>query len=72
MPETAPTIRPTGVYSTADVCALLDVSPATLNEARRSGALRAVRKGRRRIYLGEWLLEWLRTDPEGAARCVTR
>jgi hypothetical protein len=62
MPDTA-TIHPTGLYGTDDLCAMLDVSPQTLADARRSGALRAVRKGRRVIYLGEWVLDWLKADP---------
>jgi hypothetical protein len=66
MPDTI-TIQPTGIYSNDHVCAMLDVSPDTLAEARRSGALRAVRKGRRWIYLGEWLLSWLRADGQGVA-----
>ena len=65
MPETI-TIQPTGIYSSDAVCAMLDVSPQTLAEARRSGALRAARKGRRWLYLGEWLLAWLRQPEEGA------
>jgi Helix-turn-helix domain len=63
MPDTF-TIEPNGVYGNDDVCTMLDVSPQTLAGARRTGALRAARKGRRWLYLGEWLLEWLR-QPEG-------
>jgi hypothetical protein len=59
MPDTV-TIHPTGIYSTDDLSAMLDVSGDALAEARRTGALRAVRKGRRWIYLGEWVLDWLR------------
>lgn len=59
MPDTF-TIQPTGIYSTDDLCAMLDVSPQTLADARRAGQLHATRKGRRTIYLGEWVLAWLR------------
>jgi hypothetical protein len=62
MLDTTTTIHPTGLYGTDDVCAMLDVSPETLADARRSGELRAARKGRRVIYLGEWLLTWLRQE----------
>jgi len=55
-----PTIQPTGIYTAADLSRMLDVSPDTQAEARRNGALRYVRKGRRTIYLGEWVLTWLR------------
>jgi hypothetical protein len=67
MPDTITAIQPTGIYSTDDVCAMLDVSPDTLTAARRSGELRGVRKGRRVIYLGEWLLAWLRREQQEAA-----
>ncbi len=66
MPDTA-TIHPNGIYSTDDLCVMLDVSPQTAAEARRSGALRWVRKGRRVLYLGEWVLAWLRADAQGVA-----
>ncbi|HKB39798.1 MAG TPA: helix-turn-helix domain-containing protein [Gemmataceae bacterium] len=56
MPNTITAIHPTGIYNTDDLCAMLDVSPQTLAEARRDGTLRATRKGRRVIYLGEWVL----------------
>jgi hypothetical protein len=62
MPETV-TIHETSIYGTDDLCAMLDVSPQTLADARRTGDLRATRKGRRWIYLGEWVLEWLRRSP---------
>jgi hypothetical protein len=58
------TIHPTGIYTSDDLCAMLDVSPQTLADARRSGALRSTRKGRRVIYLGEWVLDWLRIAEE--------
>jgi hypothetical protein len=63
MPETI-TIHPTGIYSTDDLCVMLDVSPQTLADARRSGALQSTRKGRRVLYLGEWVLAWLRGETE--------
>jgi len=60
------TIHPTGIYTTDDLCLMLDVSAQTIAEARRSGALRGARKGRRVVYLGEWVLAWLRSEQEGA------
>jgi hypothetical protein len=53
------TINPLGVYTANQLSTMLDVSEATLAEARRSGALRAVKKGRRQLYLGRWVLSWL-------------
>jgi hypothetical protein len=60
----AVTIQPLAVYSSEHLATLLDVSEATLAEARRSGALRATRKGRRVLYLGEWVIDWLRQAEE--------
>lgn len=64
--ESVITIHPTAIYSSDDVCAMLDVSPQALTVARRSGELKSARKGRRVVYLGEWLLEWLRSDDNSA------
>jgi hypothetical protein len=61
MPETI-SIDPLAVYTGDQLSAMLDVSEVTLAEARRSGALRWVKKGRRALYLGEWVLDWLRID----------
>ena len=58
------TIHRTGIYTTDHLCKMLDVSQQNLAAARRSGALRAARKGRRIIYLGEWVLGWLQEGPE--------
>jgi hypothetical protein len=65
MPELT-TIQPLAVYTSDQLSTLLDVSDATLTEARRSGALRSTRKGRRVLYLGEWVLDWLK-EGEAAA-----
>jgi hypothetical protein len=56
------TIDPLAVYTVDQLCAMLDVSETTLLSARRSGALRCTRKGRRVLYLGEWVLTWLRDE----------
>jgi hypothetical protein len=61
MPNTV-SIDPLAIYTGDQLSAMLDVSEVTLAEARRSGALRSVKKGRRVLYLGEWVLDWLRAD----------
>jgi hypothetical protein len=62
MPTTV-SIDPFAVYTAHEVRAMLDLSVATLTEARRSGKLRSTKKGRRVLILGEWVLDWLRNDP---------
>lgn len=61
---TASSIRidPEAIFDDAAVYALLDVSAATLNRARRLNKLRYTRQGRRILYLGRWLLDWLEAD----------
>jgi hypothetical protein len=54
------TINPLAVYTAEQLSAMLDVSETTLALARRSGALRWTKKGRRVLFLGEWVLAWLR------------
>jgi hypothetical protein len=59
---TAVSIDPAGIYDDALLCDLLGVGAQTLARARRSGELRCARKGQRILYLGEWVLEWLRAE----------
>jgi hypothetical protein len=40
----------------------LEVSAATLARARREGCLRYTRKGKRTLYQGQWVLDWLGAD----------
>jgi helix-turn-helix protein len=68
MPEDVVTINPQSLYTSWQLSAMLDVGEATLAKARRAGELRSVRKGRRVLFLGEWVLDWLQKEPaEGAS-----
>jgi hypothetical protein len=58
-------IAPDGVYDDGALYLVLGLAPATLAQARRSGALRFTRKGRRTLYIGQWVLDWLKADSEG-------
>jgi hypothetical protein len=64
MPDTV-TIEPLTVYTADHLSAMLDVSGATLAEARRTRALRSTKKGRKVLFLGEWVLDWLRSEEGG-------
>jgi hypothetical protein len=44
------------------------LTPATLARARRSGALRHTRQGKRTLYKGEWVLDWLEADENTSRR----
>jgi hypothetical protein len=59
---TIPSILSTGIYDDAALRAVLGIGAPVLARARHRGELRCTRKGRRVLYLGEWVLEWLRSD----------
>jgi hypothetical protein len=63
---TIPCLVPAGIYDDDALYAVLGVSSQTLARARRDGELRHVRKGKRVLYLGQWVLDWL--TGEGPAR----
>ena len=52
-------IEPNAVYDEGTIALALGLSLASLASARKSGALRYVRKGRRVLILGRSLLSWL-------------
>jgi hypothetical protein len=57
-------IDPTALYDDGALYCALGLSSAVLARARRSGRLRHTRQGRRVLYLGEWVLSWLRAAAE--------
>ena len=59
------------VYDDGTVALTLNIHSATLARARREGRLRYTRQGRRVLYLGRWLLDWLAADaPPVAGKVV--
>jgi hypothetical protein len=52
-------IDPESIYDDGSILFTLDISSETLARARREGRLRFTRQGRRVLYLGRWILEWL-------------
>lgn len=57
-------LEQSGVYDDGSLQLLLGLSPSSLAAARRAGSLRYCRKGRRILYLGRWVLEWIDTSQE--------
>jgi hypothetical protein len=57
-------IDPQAVYDDGALYCALGLSTAALARARRSGYLRYTRQGNRVLYLGEWVIEWLRAAGE--------
>lgn len=52
-------LDPAALYDGYSVRLLLGISEHALRQARSSGALRSVIRGRRRFYRGDWILVWL-------------
>jgi hypothetical protein len=63
---TAISIDTSGIYDDDSLSDVLGLGAQTLVRARRSGELRHVRKGQRILYLGSWVLDWLKTDASPA------
>lgn len=61
-------LEPHSIYDDALLSAALTVSAATLARARRDGRLRYTRQGRRILYLGQWVLDWLQADARQEVR----
>jgi len=57
-------IDPHGVYDDGGLRLALGITSATLATARRQRRLRFSRKGRRTLYLGQWVIDWLQ-DRDG-------
>ncbi len=56
-------IAPNGVYDDGVLVLGLGLTHATLARDRRGGLLRFTRKGKRTLYLGQWVLDWMANDP---------
>jgi hypothetical protein len=52
-------IEPEALYDDGASRQALGLTPAALAAARRSGALRHTRQGKRTLYRGAWVLAWL-------------
>jgi hypothetical protein len=52
-------IEADALYDDGALRQTLGLTPSTLAAARRSGALRFTRTGKRTLYKGAWVLSWL-------------
>lgn len=56
------------IYDDPTLVLGLGLTQATLARARRDGHLRSTRKGRRVLYRGQWIIDWLEHDSGQDAR----
>jgi hypothetical protein len=47
------------LYDDGSLRQAIGLTDAALANARRAGALRYTRQGKRTLYLGRWILDWL-------------
>jgi hypothetical protein len=66
------TIEPEAWYTDGQARLLLGLSSAATVSARRAGTLRFTRVGRRVLYLGRWLLDWLERKKHEKGRVAAR
>jgi hypothetical protein len=56
------TIVPDALYDDGALRQAIGLTPATLAAGRRAGTLRHVRRGKRILYRGSWVLTWLERE----------
>jgi hypothetical protein len=61
----AVSIDPTAIYDDGALYCALGITSAALSKARRSGLLRFSQKGRRILYVGQWIIDWINADGQG-------
>ncbi len=60
-------IDPDTVYTDGAIVLALGVTHSALATARRSGELRYAKSGRKIVYRGRWLLNWLEQQSKATA-----
>jgi hypothetical protein len=60
-------IDPEAIYDDLALYQTLGISAQTLARARRFRELRYTRKGQRILYVGTWVMDWLKSDAERTA-----
>lgn len=65
-------IDPDAIYDDGTLVLALGLTFATLGRARRAGELRYTRKGKRVLYRGQWLIDWLECDVQTNTKVVPR
>ena len=59
-------IDPDAIYDDGALVLTLGLTHAAIARARRNGRLRYTRNGRRILYRGQWIIDWLESDAHRA------
>jgi hypothetical protein len=65
-------IQSSAVYDDIALQVSIGLSQAVLTRARRERRLRFSRQGRRIVYLGEWILDWLERDSSAPSDALSK
>jgi hypothetical protein len=65
-------IEADAVYDDSALQVALGLSADALAAARKAGELNYTRKGRRILYLGRWIIDWLEADAPAIEEGVDR
>ncbi len=57
-------IDPDAIYDDGALVLTLGLTHAAIARARRRGGLRHIRNGRRILYRGSWIIDWLESDAQ--------
>lgn len=64
-------IQPDALFDDGTLCLTMGLPSSTIAAARRNGSLRYARQGKRTLYKGAWILDWLEASSEPRHRNVT-
>jgi len=63
-------IEPDGLYDDGDLYRMKGIPSSTMSKARGARHIRYTRKGNRILYLGQWIIDWLKRDAVGGEPVV--
>lgn len=64
-------IEPEAIYDDGAIRQALGLTDSAMATARRSGAIRYTRQGKRVLYLGKWITAWLESQAAEERHCRT-
>lgn len=61
-------IDPDAIYDDSALVLTLGLTHAAIARARRTGRLRHTQNGRRILYRGRWIIDWLESDAQATGQ----